>query len=584
MPFDGIITKFIIEELNSKILFGRIDKIHQPEKDEINITLRSKGKNLKLLLSIGSNYPRIHLTNVSKKNPDKAPLFCMILRKHLTSSKITAIKFMDYERIIKISFENTTDLGEISIKNLIIEIMGRHSNIILTNNNNKIIDSVKHIDFEISSKREIMPARDYLLPPSQNKISPDKYTDDILFTDNFQKLNTMVFKFILDNIKGLSPLICNEICYMSNINPKNSVDTLTQNQIDTLKKNINYTIKQITNNKFRPVTIYSNNKPLDFHCLNFEYKNKILKHHDTMSDLLDEYYYEVDKINHLNQKKYHIQKTLQNNINRCTKKISIHDSIIRKSANTDKYRLYGELITANIYNMKSNIKKIKLLNYYSTENEYVDISLKPTLTPNENAQFYYKKYSKSKTAIIESKKQVELAKSELYYLESVFHNLEIASEIEEINEIKEELVQQNYLIDKKKSKKKILKISKPHHYISSNGYDIFVGKNNVQNDILTLKSSQSNDIWLHTKDIHGSHVIIKTNNSDFIPDKTLVEAANLSAFYSKGKLSSKVPVDYTKVKNVKKPSGAKPGMVIYVNYKTIYITPHEELIKNLTKE
>jgi predicted ribosome quality control (RQC) complex YloA/Tae2 family protein len=584
MPFDAIVTKCIADELKNIIMTGRIDKIHQPEKDEINISLRAKGKNLKLLLSSNSSYPRVHITSITKKNPIKAPLFCMILRKHLVGARIVNIEFLDYERIIKIQFENTTELGDLSIKNLYIEIMGRHSNIILANSNNKIIDSIKHIDEEISSKREIMPARNYELPPKQNKISPDNKNIYKIFEKNYiienESLETPLSKYLLYNIKGFSPILCNYICDISKIDKNINLKNIEENHLIKLKTNFDMIMDKIKSNKFNPILFMKNDLPKDFYCLDISLKQKT-KSFDTLSSLLDFYYSERDKIIHLNQKKYNLNKILTNNIQRCKKKISIHKKIINKSKNNENYKLYGELLLANLYSISKNAEKVSLLNYYSEKNEYLDIKLKSHLTPQENAQIYFKKYTKSKTAISESKKQLKIAENELDYLESVLHNLEIAATLEEINEINEELIHQKYILINNKKKKNKFSPTKPHKFKSSDGYEIFVGKNNFQNDLLTLKMSSSNDMWLHTKEIHGSHVVIKTNNNQNVPDNTLLEAANLSAYYSKARLSSNVPVDYTKIKNVKKPSGAKPGMVIYVNYKTIYITPNENLIEKL---
>jgi len=583
MPFDGIVTKNIVIELSDTLIGGRIDKIYQPEKDEILINIRAKGQNCKIILSANASYPRIHLTNISKENPLNPPVFCMLLRKHISGGKIIKVEFYDFERIISLHIEAMNEMGDITQKKLLIEIMGKHSNIILLNDNDIIIDSIKHIDIDKSRIREVMPARPYILPPSQDKKNPQTLDVDSLFENTNNQGNLRISKYLLKNIKGFSPLVCEEVCYQAQIDGKTPLEELNNEEVEKIKKSLSNVISKISSSDFSPCIAWSDQtktKPLDFHSLEIT-QYPILEYNSSISGSLDLFYTSKDNAERLIQKKSFLKKVLNNNLDRCSKKISIHQDTLRDAADRDKYKLYGELITANIHSIPKNSKKVSLLNYYSENGEYIDVPIDENLLPQENAQRYYKKFAKAKSAFNYTSTQLEEAFKELEYIESVIQNLDSATNTQEIEEIRQELVNVGYMKEGKKSKiKKNNKALQPYLYKSSDGYDIFVGRNNVQNDILTLKTASSNDIWFHTKSIPGSHVIVKKQMGE-IPETTLVEAALIAAYHSKGKLSSHVEVDYTQVKNVKKPNGAKPGMVIYVNYKTIIVTPDENKIKNL---
>lgn len=583
MPFDGIVTKNVSLELNDTLVGGRIDKIYQPEQDEILIHIRAKGQNHKLILSANASYPRIHLTGLSKENPMNPPVFCMLLRKHLLGGRIIKVEFYDYERIISLHVEAINEMGDTTYKKLLIEIMGKHSNIILLNDNDVIIDSIKHIDSDISRVREVMPARPYILPPGQDKENPETLNIDELFKNAENQRGLRISKYLLSTVKGFSPLLCDEVCYRAQVDGRTLIENLTDMDLDKIKNSLKAIISKISASDFSPCIAWSDQaktKPLDFHSLEMT-QYPILEYHSSISSILDLFYTSKDNAERLHQKKSAINKILNNYLDRLNKKISIHQDTLREVADRDKFKLYGELITANIYCIPKNSKSVTLLNYYSENNEYIEIPLDENLPPQDNAQMYYKKFAKAKNAYNYTNSQLEEAFKELEYIESVIQNLDSATTTQEIEEIRQELVNVGYMSENKSSKiKKNVKPLEPIRYKSSDGYDIFVGRNNIQNDILTLKTASSNDIWLHTKNIPGSHVIVKKQKGD-IPDTTLVEAALIAAYHSKGKLSSHVEVDYTQVKNVKKPRGAKPGMVTYVNYKTIIVTPDENKIKNL---
>mgnify|MGYP000875204500 CR=1 FL=1 len=589
MPFDGIVVKSVVKELSGLLQGGRIEKIYQPEADEIILNIRAKSRNFKLVMSASANYPRIHITEDSKENPANPPMFCMLLRKHLSGGKIIDIEFHDYERMVTIHVESLNELGDLTAKKLIIEIMGRHSNIILTNSEDKIIDSIKHVDSEVSSVREIMPARLYTLPPAQDKISPGSLDID-LFVDNMvndlSAKETSLEKYLLNNIKGFSPLLCREVCHRAAVESKAPASSLSYDDIERLKNALKEIINDIDGDRFAPCIIYSDEKggpPIDFHCLEIhQYKN--VKYLPSISQVLDTFYSHRDKAERLKQKKASIFKALNNSIDRCNKKLALQQEKLREVADREKLKLYGELITANIYCIPKGSKSVSLLNYYSESGEYLEIPLDENLTPQENAQKYFKQYSKAKSTFTFTSRQVEETLKELEYLESVALLLENCTTLQEIGEIRQELAEQGYLPSKKKAdNKKQDKASSPLHFKSSDGIDIFVGKNNKQNDLLTLKMASSNDLWLHTRNIPGSHVIIRKLQKE-IPDSTLLEAAVLAAYYSRARLSSNVPVDYTCVKNVKKPAGAKPGMVIYENFKTVIVTPDEKLVEKLRED
>ncbi len=582
MPFDGIVTKCIVNELNELLSGGRIDKVFQPEYDEIVMLIRSKGQNYRLVASANASYPRLHITSTTKENPQIAPVFCMLMRKHVQGGHLIDITFNDYERIITLNIESVNEMGDLSVKSLVIEIMGKHSNIILLNSDGKIIDAVKHVDSDISSVREIMPARPYSLPPAQEKISPEKVNVDTFFDNITQAKN--IETLLLSSIKGFSPYICREICSMADVSPKTQLDAISS--FDSLRISLATVLKSIEACDFKPCIVYQDEamyKPIDFYCLPpKQYPN--YKEYELMSRALDEYYSTKDTIERLSQKKGDVVKLVKNCIDRCEKKLSIQQDKLRDVADRDKLQLYGELITANIYCIPKGSKIATVSNYYSENGEYIDIPLDENKTPQENAQRYFRQYSKAKSTYTNTVQQLEDSINELNYLESVKTMLDNCVSAQDIEEIRQELADSGYAkASVKNNKKKQPKPSEPHQFISSDGFTILVGKNNRQNDTLTLKTAASSDIWLHTKNIPGSHVIIRTDRRE-ITDKTLLEAAVLCAYHSSAKLSANVPVDYTAVKNVKKPSGAKPGMVIYENFKTINVTPSEEQVRALQRK
>ncbi len=577
MAFDAVTVRCLTNELRENLINGRIDKIHQPEKDEITIHIRTLSDSFKLVISASSAHPRVHFTSVSKKNPITAPMFCMLLRKHIGSGKITNIEQVDFERIIKFSIESYDDLGDLTTKYLIAEIMGRHSNIILTNQDMKIIDCIKHIDFTVSSVRQLMPGMNYVSPPPQNKtdLIDIKETAIIDFSSPVQSAD----KAIMSSIAGISPLTAREIIYKS----CGRTDVKNVELTDSGKNKILYETvklaKSVSLNQFEPCMIINDasNNLMDFSATPItQYKGLAhTKVFDSISDLLDNFYKTRDMHERIRQKSAGLIKLLTNNIERTSKKLVILSKTLSDSQNKEKHKIYGDLLMANLYNITQGQTEIEVQNYYEENAPFVTIPLSPQLTPSQNAQRYYKKYNKAKTAETEAAKQISNAENDLEYLESTLSAVENADTDEDLNAIRAELISEGYMTRKVSAKRQKQAVSKPMHFISRDGFDIYVGKSNSQNDYLTTKFANSSDLWFHTKGIHGSHTIIKLGVDKDVPKSTITEAAQLAAYYSKGRESSQVPVDFTQIKNVKKPSGAKPGMVIYDNYNTVYVTPKD---------
>lgn len=567
MALDGIFLSTITSEIRNEIIDCKIDKINQPEKDELLISIRGK-KNIKLLISANATYPRIHLTDISKVNPMQPPMFCMVLRKYLTNGRIKNIYQLDSDRILCMDISNTDELGFDSIYTLIVEIMGRHSNITLIRaRDNKIMDCIKHITPEINSFRTLLPGMEYKYPPKSEKLNPFNFSYDEV-TARAKENNFILDKNFLFNVfTGFSKIISKDLFTRASFKEPVTIPSLLH-EVEEL-------LNSLGNNKFNFVIYYDGNKPIDFYCYPLiNYKDSINKEFPTASKLLDSFYSEKDKQDRIKGRTQDIEKLISTNLDRCYKKVEILNSILEEAKEKDTYKIFGELLTANIYSIKLGDKNIKLWNYYSEDNEYLDIKLEENLTPSENIQKYFKKYNKLKKSEISALEQIKYAEEEINYLTSVLNSISHINSYDEIHEIREELIEAGYIKFKKTKIKN--KPTKPHHYISSNGLDIYVGKNNIQNDYLTLKFANKNDLWFHTKNIPGSHVIIRGKN---ISESDIMEAAILAATFSKAQNSSNVPVDYTEIRNVKKPSGAKPGMVIYSTNKTIYVNPGEIKIK-----
>lgn len=574
MALDAVAISAIVAELQV-LVGGRIDKIHQPERDEAVISIRTRDENYKLVVCASPAHPRIHLTSYAKENPKTAPLFCMLLRKHLGSGRITGVTQSGFERIVTISIESYDELGSLSTKQLIVELMGRHSNIILVSQDGRIIDSIKHIDESVSSVREILPGGIYEPPPAQKRKALIDFTiDDELVLSLPQKAE----KALVSSVAGISPLTARELIYSVFGATDIIANEINTNRAAALKLAVLRLGDTVKNRRFKPclITDKSSGRITEFSAVPIaQYEGLAeIEYYDSTNSLVDAFYKKRDMHERLRQRSADLVKLLNNHIERISKKLDILKRTIDDAKRLDDYKVCGDLITANIYRMTEGMKEIEAENFYDANSGTVKIPLDPTLSPSQNAQRYYKKYNKAKTALTEAAKQIKTSRAELEYLESTLAMVENAHNAADISEIRAELAAEGYIekrrIEEKRRKKEV---SKPLHFVSSDGFDIYVGRNNTQNDYLTLRFANNSDWWFHTKDIHGSHTVIKLGTNKDVPRSTMLEAAQLAAYYSKARESGQVPVDYTLIKNVKKPNGAKPGMVIYEGYNTMYVKP-----------
>ncbi|MBY0120758.1 NFACT RNA binding domain-containing protein [Bacillus sp. S/N-304-OC-R1] len=567
MSFDGLFSRVMTEELTRELKGGRINKIHQPYKNEIILVVRANGKNHKLLLSAHPSYARVQLTGESHDNPSEPPMFCMLLRKHLEGYFLEDIKQVGMDRIIIFEVKGRNEIGDTSYKQLIVEIMGRHSNITLVDKSrNMILDSIKHVSFAVNSHRAILPGQEYKLPPSQNKLDPFEANEtEILKGIDFN--SGKLDKQLVAVFAGISPLFAKEAIYQAGLANR-----------ATLPKAFMSLIQKIKEHGISP-SITANGNKESFYLFPLYYLQGEVKEFQSLSEMLDRFYFGKAERDRVKQQANDLERFIINEKEKNEKKIDKLIATLKDAENADIHQLYGELITANIFNMKKGMKEIEVINYYDEDGGTVLIPLDPQKTPSENAQKYFTKYQKAKNAINIVKEQINITRNELAYFEALIQQVESASP-KDIEEIREELIEGNYIKDKQKRKNKKIQNAKPilDRYASTDGTEILVGKNNKQNDFLTNKLAGRDEIWLHTKDIPGSHVVIRSKEPS---EQTILEAAVLAAYYSKARSSSSVPVDFTQIRHVKKPSGAKPGFVIYENQQTIYITPDEDTVLSL---
>ncbi|MFZ5966306.1 MAG: Rqc2 family fibronectin-binding protein [Bacillota bacterium] len=586
MPLDGFVISAITHELTNCLVNARIDKIYQPEVDEIHMLLRNAGVNYRLLISISSSNPRVHLISEQKQNPESPPMFCMLMRKHLQGGKITNIEQYQFERIIYIDVESYDELGCLTVKRMVVEIMGKHSSLILMDkSNNKIIDSMKRVSSDINRYREILPGKAYIHPPGQDKNNPNALTkNSFLHLFEAKEVNLPLYKAIYTNLQGVSPTLAKEICYRANVDNEINSRLLSNEELEDVWNAINSLMTTLDSGQYTPSLYLSKDDQhvVDFSSISLHSLKRVHEeaHYHSISQVLEEYYLKRDLHERLSQKSADLKKIITQNIDRLQNKTQKLKEELTEAANCDIYRIYGELLTANMYSIQKGDERIEVQNFYE-DNKRTIIELDPMLSPSQNAQKYFKKYSKMKKAIKEIKKQLMETNEDHAYFESISNHLDNAANIQDINDLRMELVEGGY-IKRRRLPSKSKALSRPTCFLSSEGHKILVGKNNKQNDELTLKIASKNDLWFHTKDIPGSHVIVLMDHGE-ISDKTIAEAAELAAFHSKGKMSSNVPVDYTEIKYVKKPSGAKPGMVIYTNQKTIFVTPRQGLTEILNK-
>jgi predicted ribosome quality control (RQC) complex YloA/Tae2 family protein len=569
MSFDGLFTKAMVDELARTLKGGRINKVHQPYKNEVILTIRANGVNQKLLFSAHPSYARIQLTNEAYENPSEPPMFCMLLRKHIEGYILEDVYQVENDRMIIFEIKGRNEIGDVSYKQLIIEIMGRHSNIVLVDKTrNIILDSVKHVSFAVNSHRAILPGQAYIYPPVQNKQNPFMAgTDDILRKIDFN--SGKLDRQIVEHFAGTSPLFAKEVIFQSGIANR-----------ATLPAAFNQLIQRIQSGELVPSIMSTGNKEV-FYLFPLEHIKGEVKSFSTLSEMLDRFYFGKAERDRVKQQGNDIERLIINEKEKNEKKIEKLESTLREAEKADQLQRFGELLTANLYAAKKGMKEIEVIDYYDEMGGTVVITLDPRKTPSENAQKYFSKYQKAKNSVSIVIDQIEKAREEVLYFENLLQQVQSASP-KDIQEIREELVEGRYIRDRQKRNAKKITHVKPilDHYLSSDGTEMIVGKNNKQNDYLTNKLAARDEIWLHTKDIPGSHVVIRSKEPS---EGTIHEAAKLAAYFSKARNSSSVPVDYTKVRYVKKPGGAKPGFVIYDNQQTVYVTPEQELVLKLKK-
>ena len=582
MALDGIVISNIVSELSHALLGGRIDKIYQPEKDELLFSIRNQKDAYKLFLTANSSYPRIHFTTRVKNSSQTPPMFCMLLRKHLSSGRIMSITQPHYDRIVEIEIEAMNELGDRENKKLIIEMMGRHSNIILTKSDGTIIDSIKHISSTQSSMREVLPGRPYFYPNNQVKLNPSEL-DHESFMMHMRLQNLPVFKALYSTYAGISPLLGHALCHEAGLDSHLLIEELNQPSLEQLFITFSNFMTKVHFKTYEPTLFLDDQEhPLEFYSfpLPTEYTYSVT--YPTLSELLEFYYYEQSSKSVVTQKTADIKKMILTFIERNVRKKAIQEKAIQESQDAEIYKIYGELLTAYSFSISEGAEYFTTQNYYSENYESITIPLDSKLSAIENAQKYFKQYNKAKRTLSAAHDQLLSIEEDLHYLQSVLVSLDFLQTQEDIDGLRRELVDMGYLKKRKSPKGKPQKHILPYmQFTSSDGHPIYVGKNNYQNDELTMKFAKITDLWLHIKDGPGSHVIVKLPPGQMPSDTTLMEAAMLAAYYSKGKHSSNVAIDYTFRKNVKKIPNAKPGMVIYTNFKTLYVTPDEKSIKLL---
>lgn len=576
MSMDGLSLYSAMNELNKRLAGGKIDKIQQTDKEELLLMVRSLGQTYRLLINASAADNRVQLTELKKQAPSEAPMFCMLLRKRIAGGKIVRFEQERLDRVLKISIETYNDLGDLSVFALYCELMGKHSNIILVNEKGVIVDAIKHVGLGMSSVRFVMPGLEYSAPPAQDKQDPSKASADD-FSMAMCMVGMSIAKALSNAFFGLSPAVAAQL--VARYTDKTECTQLSEAEREELAERLAAFYADMAQGKEKASAVLNALGETEA-VYPFAISGSGIKLYDSIGEALDGLYINSDRREWAKRHGASARKVLQNNIERCEKKLALYADALNSGEQMEKCRLYGELLTANLHSLKSGTDTAAVDNYYADPVERIAIPLDRQLTPGENAQRYYKKYQKLKAARDMAIVQREQTLSELNYLEGQLDNLTKCTAENELSELIEELKEQGYIKRDKGGKKKMkLAASKPMHFVSSTGADIYVGKNNRQNDELTLHFASPNDIWMHTKNIPGSHVIVKGASEQ--DTATMTEAALLAAYYSRARGSENVAVDYTPRKYVKKPAGAKPGMVIYTTNKTAYVTPSEEAVAGL---
>lgn len=585
MALDGAFLSLLCEEIERGVLDARIDKIYQPSKEEIILLLRGREGARRLLLSANASGARVHFTKETVENPKSPPMFCMLLRKYLGSGRLVAVRQQGMDRILFLDFETYNEFSDRVTVTLAVEIMGRHSNIIVLDQNGKIIDAIKRVNDEMSSVRMILPGLSYTLPPAQDKLS--------LVEDGIGEIVERVrsgkdgelSKCILGAVEGISPLLAREIADYVTRGEHKYKSELDDNQYDRLAFSLSQVRKILVEKHPVPTMVLDlEGKPKDFSFMEIrQYGHMMLsKGYETLSGLLDDFYSERDRIERMKQRSHNLLKFIVNLNDRIVRKLDLQRQELAQSKNREQLKICGDLLSANLYRLQKGMAAAKLENFYEEGSPEIKIQLDPALTPVQNAQKYYAEYRKADTAEKKLKELIAQGERELVYVDSIFDAITRTNSESELAAIKAELAEGGYIKNIRARKQKPEKL-KPKRYRSSDGFAILVGRNNTQNDELTLRTARGNDLWLHTQKIPGSHTIVLSEGKE-ISNQAIEQAAIIAAYNSRAQQSAQVPVDYTQVRNVKKPNGAKPGMVIYETYQTAYVTPDKELVESLEEK
>lgn len=591
MPLDAICLGAVTEELNHVLAGCRVEKVYQPDRDEIVLQTRGQGGARRLLVSTAAGAPRVHFIDVARENPAAPPMFCMLLRKHVQGAKIAAVVQPAVERMLTIELDTTDEMGVACKKHLICELMGKHSNVILCGEDNRIIDAMRRVDGDLSGKRQVLPGLFYRLPPAQEKHDPFALSGVGLSASLQSADGEMgLDRYLLSQLLGFSPLLCRELSYRATGDAAKPVGKLTAEEQLRLAQVFEDLKSYLTEKRWKPflLTKTEDHAVFDFSFLPItQYEGLMtVSQEQSFSDLLAAFFEKKGKAERMARRSADLHKAVVNARDRLARKLAAQQKELDATQNREQYKRLGDLITANLYQLEKGMNKAVVVDYYDEACPEVEVALDVRLTPQQNAQKYFKLYNKAKTAEEVLTQQLAQGRADLDYLESVLVALGEAESERDLAQLREELTQAGVLSSKQaRNKKQRVKpvAAKPFHYRSSDGFDIFAGKNNLQNDLLTLKTAFKSDIWFHTQKIHGSHVILVADGRE-PTDRAMTEAAMIAAYHSKARQSSPVPVDYTPVRQVKKPAGAKPGMVIYHVYQTAYVTPDEAAVERLRIE
>ena len=573
MSFDGITVAAMVHELNTVLRGGRISKIAQTESDELMLTIKSPHGTDRLLLSANASLPLVYLTENNKPSPMTAPNFCMLLRKHIGNARLLEITQPSLERVMILHLEHLNELGDVCRKKLILELMGKHSNIIFCNDEDMILDSIKHVSSNVSSVREVLPGRTWFIPQTTQKSDPLSVTFEE-FSDILNKPDTLA-RVLYTSLIGISPVMAQEICFRASLDGDAPAASVGNAAREHLCHVFNGIMDDVKKGCFQPNIILKEGEPIEFGVFPYEQYGSgyTMTLCSSVSGMLEDFYAARNSFTRIRQKSSDLRRIVQTNLDRARKKDLLQKKQLHDTEKKEKYRIYGEMINAYGYEVPAGAKSFEALNYYT--GEPVTVPLDPALTPQENAQKYFERYAKLKRTQEALTGQVKETEDEILHLDSVSNALDIAESEADLREIKKELTESGYIrahTAKKKQASRKEPASLPLHYKSSDGYDIYVGRNNFQNDDLTFRFASGNDWWFHAKKIAGSHVVLKTQGEE-VPDRAFEEAGSLAAFYSKGKDAPKVEIDYIQKKHVKKPAGAKPGFVVYYTNYSLMASP-----------